>query len=102
MPKPYGLIYYFDGMAHKLGNDKWTADDEEIRYAVYTTLVQGARGVMFWLLSKSEQEAFEQAEKIAEEVVRDLRRWRWEDEMPLLRQHKISPVKSNRRRSRSR
>jgi len=68
VPKPYELIHYFDGMAHKLGDDKWTADDEEIRYAVYTTLVQGARGVMFWLLSKSEQEAFEQAEKIAEEV----------------------------------
>ena len=40
-------------------------------------------------------------EKIAEEVVRDLR-WRWEVGMPLLRQHKISSVKSNRRRGRSR
>jgi len=65
---PNSLVHWFDGMAHNKGGSKWVIPDEDLRYMVYSAIVHGARGVMFWLLSKSEQEAFAQAEKIAKEI----------------------------------
>ncbi len=65
---PDSLVNWFDGEAHEKDGSKWVAPDEDLRYMVYSSIVHGTRGVMFWFLSKSEQEAYAQSEKIGYEV----------------------------------
>lgn len=72
-PHPLAYFEYFDGWAQRyqdLGGtwQIWRAAEDELRYAIYTTLVQGARGLGFWNLSVSESVAFDNAELIAKEV----------------------------------
>lgn len=67
-PKPKAFFHFFDGWAWKENNDIARASTEELRHNVYTTLVQGAKGVGFWTLSKGEQVAFNRAKEIAQEV----------------------------------
>jgi hypothetical protein len=71
--KPKAFFHFFDGWAWKDVDENGVefraiADENHLRHNIYTTLVQGARGVGFWTLSKGEQTSFNRAKLIAEEV----------------------------------
>jgi hypothetical protein len=69
----HGFVMWLDGMSYKVQNPtpdvyKHTVADEDLRYTAYSSLVHGARGIMFWFMSKSEDDAYDQARKIGKEV----------------------------------
>jgi hypothetical protein len=72
-PKPKAYIMFLDGMSYPipLGGglyDPWIPDEDDVRYAAYTSLVHGARGINFWNLSRSQEDAFDCATQVAQDV----------------------------------
>lgn len=74
-PKPMAYMMWVDGMGYPIppetqGGDwtAWKPDEGELRYAVYTSLIHGARGIMFWHLSRSEPDTYNYALRVARDV----------------------------------
>lgn len=71
-PYQYGFIMWIDGMRPVVnvnGSPQlFNPSEEKIRFAAYASIVYGARGIMFFDLSKSNTTSYLYSKKIAEEM----------------------------------